>query len=896
MITIHFYLKFSTKPGQQLYIQGNHTVFSSNEQKKLPLSYFNDELWYAQVTFDKISEPITYNYVLADIDGNIIYDAEQQRTIDVKMYKQKAFIVSDSWNHAGFINNAFETAPFKTVLTPITAKEKKLVIKTQTHIFKVKCPLLAKDEQVCILGSGAAMHEWDTAKPILLQPQQGWYVGALQLDKENFPIAYKYGIYNNKTKTVWFEEGGNRTLYAENDSQHMVILHDGFVRMQRFYKGAGVAIPVFSLRSKNGFGIGEFADIASLADWASASGMSLIQILPVNDTTVNYTFKDSYPYSAISAFALHPIYINLEILAGKQYAALLKPYAKKKKQLNEAEVVLYDEVITYKRKIIEVLYEVLQTETFASEDYKQWFDTNAYWAKPYAAFCYLRDKYSTSDFNTWKTHSTYDAKAIEKLFQASNKNLTAIRLHLFVQYHLHVQLKDAVVAAHKKGVIIKGDIPIGISRNSCDAWVAPSLYNMDAQAGAPPDAFAVKGQNWSFPTYNWKQMQQDGFSWWHKRFEQMRAYFDAFRIDHILGFFRIWSIPTHAVEGIMGHFVPAIPIHINELHEQGIWFDYNRFCKPYITESLLYEFFGTLTNEVIHNYFDKDVNHYTLKEFVATQVQVATHFETLPKTNENAFIKSKLFDVISNVIFFEEPESNRTQFHFRIDVETTTSFMHLSYDNKQKLKALYIDYYYKRQDDFWRKEAWSILPALKQTTNMLICGEDLGMVPGCVPDVMAQLGLLSLEIQRMPKNPTKTFFHPADAPYLSVVTPSTHDMSTIRGWWEEDKGLIQKFFNQELGQYGEAPLYCEPEVNLQIVLQHLYSPAMWCIFQWQDWLGIHNELRRANPNDERINVPADPNNYWQYRMHIAIEDLIKNKNFTATIHDYILKAGRGNSR
>ncbi len=893
MIAIHFYLKFSTKPGQQLFIQGNHKAFSNNEQALFPLSYFNDELWHAYIEFDKVTLPITYSYVLFDTDGSIVYDAEQQRTIDTKAYKQKEYIITDSWNHAGYVDNAFETAPFKNILANNGVKEKKLVLKSSTHIFKVKCPLLEKNEQVCILGSSASLHAWDITKPILLQPQQGWYVGALQLDNENFPIAYKYGIYNTITKTVMFEDGGNRTLYAENDNQHIVILHDGFVRIQRLFKGTGVAIPVFSLRSKNGFGIGEFADISLLADWAANTGMKLIQILPVNDTTVNYTFKDSYPYSAISAFALHPIYLNVESVAGKQHAALLKPYAKKKKQLNDAAVVLYDEVITYKRKIVAELFELLHKETFALDDYKQWFADNAYWLKPYAAFCYLRDKYNTADFSTWKTNSTYNEKAIDKLFQAANKNIKEIQLHLFVQYHLHVQLKEAVAHAHKKGVVIKGDIPIGISRNSCDAWVAPLLYNMNAQAGAPPDAFAVKGQNWSFPTYNWVQMQQDGFSWWRKRFQQMRMYFDAFRIDHILGFFRIWSVPIHAVEGIMGHFVPAIPIHINELHEQGIWFDYSRFCTPYITEQLLHESFGIYTANVIEQYFDERVKYYTLKEHVATQVQVEKHFSGLPKTDENDFIKIKLFDVISNVIFFEEPDSNRTQFHFRIDVEKTTSFMHLSYESQQKLKALYIDYYYKRQDYFWYKEAWRILPALKQTTNMLICGEDLGMVPTCVPEVMQRLGLLSLEIQRMPKDPTKTFFHPADAPYLSVVTPSTHDMSTIRGWWEEDNGLIQKFFNQELGQYGEAPYYCEPEINTQIVLQHLYSPAMWCILQWQDWMGIDATLRNANPHDERINVPANPNHYWQYRMHITLEDLAKHKAFTSTLKQYIETSGRG---
>ena len=212
----------------------------------------------------------------------------------------------------------------------------------------------------------------------------------------------------------------------------------------------------------------------------------------------------------------------------------------------------------------------------------------------------------------------------------------------------------------------------------------------------------------------------------------------------------------------------------------------------------------------------------------------------------------------------------------------------------EQLKSLYVDFFYQRQDHFWKEEAMWKLPPLKESTNMLICGEDLGMVPGCVPDVMKQLGILSLEIQRMPKDPKREFFHPADAPYLSVITPSTHDMSTIRGWWEEDREKTQRFYNRELGQWGDAPWFCEPWINKAIVIQHLYSPAMWSIFQLQDLLGMSDTIRRENPNDERINIPANPKNYWKYRMHLNLEDLIHEKEFNEEFKGYIHSSGRDN--
>ncbi|HRX95023.1 MAG TPA: 4-alpha-glucanotransferase, partial [Chitinophagaceae bacterium] len=259
---------------------------------------------------------------------------------------------------------------------------------------------------------------------------------------------------------------------------------------------------------------------------------------------------------------------------------------------------------------------------------------------------------------------------------------------------------------------------------------------------------------------------------------------------------------------------------------------------------------------------------------------------------DNDKIISGLFDLISNVILFEEENSNGEHFHFRIAMEKTLSFKYLPQDEQEKLKALYVDYFYHRQDDFWFKEAMHKLPQLKAATNMLVCGEDLGMVPHCVPEVMQQLGLLSLEIQRMPKDPKKEFFHPNDAPYLSVITPSTHDMSTVRGWWEENRERTQSFYNHILGQWGDAPQFCESWVSRAIILQHLYSPAMWSIFQLQDIFGISDNLRRENPAEERINNPANPKNYWQYRMHITLEELIKQKEFNEELKGYVENSGR----
>ena len=895
---VQFYLRFHTEFGQSLLVSGNMDELGNDDfLKAIPMTYLNDQFWEVSIELKpKKLNYLQYKYILKTREGEIIPEFGNDRSAELSKNDLNEVVLIDTWNHAGEFENAFFTAPFqKTLLSKNVTNVKTRDVKQPTHIFKAKAPLLKKNEALCLIGSLNGLDAWSTEKPILMKKDGNWWTAKMDLTEEKFPIAYKYGVFNVKEKKFLFYEGGNnRLLYGDPAKKRITIIHDGFVYMaNNTWKGAGVAIPVFSLRSKNSFGVGEFSDLKLLVDWANATGLKLIQILPVNDTTATHTWTDSYPYAAISAFALHPLYINLDKVAGKQHAQMLRSLKTKQKQFNDLPELDYEGIMKFKVAVLKELYELSGDDCFSGEEYKTFFEDNKHWLIPYAAFCYFRDKYGTSDFEEWKTNGIYDPRDIVKLSAAGSKTFKDLGLHYFIQFHLHLQLKEAVDYAHKKGVVLKGDIPIGIYRYGCDAWVEPDLYSMCMQAGAPPDSFAVKGQNWGFPTYNWKKMQQDDFAWWRRRFEQMSNYFDAFRIDHILGFFRIWSIPMNAIEGIMGYFVPAIPVNVIEFGEKGIWFDYYRYCKPFMNDGIINQVFGMYADRVRREFIViNESGNYEFEMGTATQKQVQDYFESLDDTEENRIIRQGLFDLISNVILFEEDNSDGERFHFRFGMENTSSFQNLEWGTQQKLKDLYVDYFFRRQDQFWKQEAMHKLPYLKRATNMLICGEDLGMVPHCVPDVMKQLGILSLEIQRMPKETTKEFFHPNDAPYLSVVTPSTHDMSTIRGWWEEDRGRTQRFYNNILAQHGGAPYFCEAWINRAVVLQHLYCPAMWSIFLLQDFLGMNENIRRENPNDERINVPAIPKYYWRYRMHITLEELLGQKEFNEELKGYVGHSGR----
>jgi 4-alpha-glucanotransferase len=894
---LDFYLRFYTHPGQSIFVTGNLPELGDGYvPAAIPLNYVNGEFWHCSLVLSgPPAAPVHYHYILKGEDGSLTEEWGDDKFIEAPAEGIEELQVIDTWNYSGEYENVFFTQPFRTVLLPKHKTKRQKIKGAVTHVFRVKAPLLTADEQVCLLGNAVALRDWDQADPLLLSQEGDWWVLALPIPPESFPIEYKYGVYNKREKQfVRFETGANRHLPGDARPNKISILHDGFLHLPNAsFRAAGVSVPVFSLRSKRSLGVGEFSDLRGLIDWAVKCGLRLVQILPVNDTTASHTWVDSYPYAAISAFALHPLYFNLATCAGKKYAELLKPLNKIQKELNDLPEVDYEQVMKVKTLTIKELYELQKEEFQQDPAFLTFFEQNRNWLVPYAVFCYLRDKYGTPDFSRWTIHSRYEEEAVRKFAMPGTSHYEAIALQYFIQFHLHLQLRDAVDYAHENGVILKGDIPIGIFRYSCDAWVEPRLYHMDLQAGAPPDNFAIKGQNWGFPTYNWEEMRKDGYEWWKRRFAQMSNYFDGFRIDHILGFFRIWSIPMDVVEGILGHFAPAIPVHLVEFQQRNIGFDYLRYTKPFINEAVLWELLGPDGEYVKDHYLEPVGNgFFILKEGYDTQRNIAACFSKLEATPFTEKIRSALFDLVSNVILLEVEGSQGKQFHFRISMENTSSFRYLEWHVQQQLKDLYVNYFYVRQENFWEHEAMSKLPALKRATNMLVFGEDLGMVPRSVPDVMRRLGILSLEVQRMPKNPAREFFHPSEAPYLSVVTPSTHDMSTIRGWWEEDAVKTQRFFNQELGQWGEAPRFCEPWINKAIVLQHLHSPAQWAIFQLQDIMGMSEQIRRENPHDERINIPANPHHYWRYRMHLTVEELSKEKDFNHGLRQEVEASGR----
>ena len=762
--------------------------------------------------------------------------------------------------------------------------------------FRALCPCLHhKHQQLGICGRGAALGNWDCKQTVLMEEIQAneWTV-TLNAASLEFPLEYKFVACNADTKEVeeW-EAHNNRLLCIDGMKKGEIYLTpESEVRFtSSARKVAGTAIPVFSLRSEGSFGVGDFGDLKKLIDWAVSTHQQAIQILPINDTTITNTWMDSYPYNSISIYAFHPLYIDLRQLGKLKDKEALAFYEEKRKELNALPQIDYEAVNNTKRAYLKSMYQQTGKKVLASAEFKKFFKENEHWLLPYAAFSYLRDQYGTPNFSQWPEHNEYHADEIAAMCIPESDCYEEIAFYYYIQYNLHIQLLDAGNYAREKGIIFKGDIPIGISRNSVEAWIEPYYFNMNGQAGAPPDAFSTNGQNWEFPTYNWDVMEKDDYQWWQKRFRKMAEYFTAYRIDHILGFFRIWEIPSHSVHGLLGQFVPALPMSVDEIQSYGLTFQKDFMTKPFINENILNRIFGEKADRVKETF----VQHchddiYEMRSEFDTQRKVEAYFAER-KDEESRNICEGLYTLISNVLFVPD-RKHPSMYHPRIAVQNDFIFEVLSPEEKEVFNRLYNHYYYQRHNQFWYQEAMKKLPILTQSTSMLVCSEDLGMVPDCVPWVMEQLQILSLEIQRMPKNPHHENGHIWEYPYRSVCTISTHDMATLRGWWEEDYEQTCRYYNQVLGHWGEVPTAAPGWVCEEIVRNHLECPSLLCILSFQDWLSMDEEIRYPNVDAERINVPANPRHYWRYRMHLTLEELMKSNKFNEKMKEMIDAAGR----
>ncbi|XP_050231099.1 4-alpha-glucanotransferase DPE2 [Mercurialis annua] len=908
-VKLTFRLPYYTEWGQRVVVCGSEPMLGCWSVKKglllSPVHEGDELIWYGALSVPN-DFSCHYYYCVVDDENNVLRSEmgnKRKLLLPEGVNGGEMVQLHDLWQTSG------DAIPFRSAFKDVIFRknwnlntERPLGVQNKVDKgdgvlvhFKICCPNVEEETSVYLIGSTSQLGQWK-AKDGLKLSYMGdsiWQADVL-MPISDFPIKYRYCKYSN-TGNISVETCQNRELYLDSSKvpPRHIILSDGMLR-EMPWRGAGVAIPMFSVRSENDLGVGEFLDLKLLVDWAVESGFHLVQLLPINDTSVHGMWWDSYPYSSLSVFALHPLYLRVQSLSQNLPEDLKREIQEAKEQLDQKDVD-YEATMATKLSIAKKVFAQEKDLILSSNSFQQFFSENEEWLKPYAAFCLLRDFFETSDHSQWGRFSQYSSEKLVKLFSKDSLHYDVICFHYYIQFHLHLQLSEAAEYARKKGVILKGDLPIGVDKNSVDTWVYPNLFRMNTSTGAPPDYFDKNGQNWGFPTYNWEEMSKDNYAWWRTRLTQMAKYFTAYRIDHILGFFRIWELPEHAMTGLIGKFRPSIPLSQEELEKDGIW-DFDRLSRPYILQEFLQEKFGASWTFIAATFLNElQKGRYEFKEDYDTEKKIASKLKTLAAMSmlfeSEDKIRRDLFDLLKNIVLIRDPEDAR-KFYPRFNLEDTSSFQDLDEHSKNVLKKLYYDYYFYRQENLWRQNAMKTLPVLLNSSDMLACGEDLGLIPACVHPVMQELGLIGLRIQRMPNESELEFGIPSRYSYMTVCAPSCHDCSTLRAWWEEDEDRRRRFFKSVVGSDAVPPSKCTSDIANFIIRQHVEAPSMWAIFPLQDLLALKGEYMTRPATEETINDPTNPKHYWRYRAHVTLESLTKDAELKSSIKGLIRASGR----
>ncbi len=600
---VKFHINYHTSWGEALYVCGAVPQLGDSDlHKAVEMRLTSPDVWEAEVELPDTTAAFDYFFIVKAPEKTWRFEWGKPHRFEPAA-GAKLYNIFDSWQDMP-ADKPYYSSAFVDGMLCRSQRDAAPEAHAGTLCLKIWAPMIAPDEVLAVAGEPEVLGKWNPHKALRLNDADyPLWECEIPLKDIDGPFDYKFLILGKEKNDVrGWEDASNRIYGIEQTEPTERIVIDGlrFANPNKNWKGAGTAIPVFSIRTEDDFGVGDFEDIKQMVDWCAETGQKVLQLLPVNDTTKSYTWVDSYPYSANSSFALHPMYVRLEkvgILKDKKRMEHFKTLAA---HLNELTEIDYEAVNNAKNEYLHEIFRQDWAKTSKDAEYLAFVEHNDYWLRPYAVWCALRDEYHTPDNSLWGDYATYDEVRVENFIKSHSER---IDFFYFVQYHLDRQLREVRDYAHAHGVVLKGDIPIGVGRQSVDTWQSPHLFNMDCSAGAPPDDFSVMGQNWGFPTYNWDVMAADGFKWWKARFSKMADYFDAYRIDHILGFFRIWQIPLDALHGLQGYFNPAMPFSPDELRRNyDFWIDPEVQTHPLILEWMLTDFFGDAVEEVKEAY------------------------------------------------------------------------------------------------------------------------------------------------------------------------------------------------------------------------------------------------------------------------------------------------------
>ncbi|MGP1459164.1 MAG: 4-alpha-glucanotransferase [Treponema sp.] len=663
-------------------------------------------------------------------------------------------------------------------------------------------------------------------------------------------------------------------------------------------QSTGITVPLGALYTEENTVIGEYTAIPALADFAKKSGLTVIQLLPVNDTGTH-----SSPYSGLSAFALHPIYIDIHALpefeaaskSDKKFASLYADMIKKF-PCDKNSRYDYAGILTAKTELLKRLYKTTDTAANAapSAEIDAWIAKNP-WIADYAVYKNLKDKYEQASWKDWeeKDRRLKDGE-IQKRWNAKGSK----KAHLFyawVQMRAAEQFKAAADAVRALGITLKGDMPILMNEDSCDAWALPDIFNHNLRAGSPVDGENPTGQNWGFPTYDWTRLKERKYDWWIDRLKSAEQYYGAYRLDHILGFFRIWAIPERETTAVLGRAVPYAAITKEELNANG--FDDARIrwlSEPHVPTgaieditwnretacAILSRFSERIGSEELWLFKkdvrgDKDFYEADLSPFCAEDAARRVKDALSQKWRDRALIRVEEGKFVPVWTY-----------------NASSAWQSLSAGEQETLRRI-MENAERAQNELWERQSDEILSALTNAVNMIPCGEDLGANLPCLPSVMDKNGILALRVMRWCRKwneqPEMPYTPLAEITPLSVATTSVHDSPTVRRWWDEDKAASalfvrsnpEFFFNDtnnwdEINRAAAAPF--SPEIAESYLKTVAQSASVWCIHPLQDYLAMERAYWLSDPDNERVNIPGSVSEFnWTYRMPVSVAELSANQ-------------------
>ena len=899
IMKLNFSVNYRTAWGESVHVVIEYVCFDGARKRQDILMNTGDgENWNVETALvesrHKGISHLTYYYQIEAQDGYVLrreWDIVPRMLACSDGHDYRFY---DQWRATPLVNHLFSIA-FLVAEGRAIDNEQVVPLPTfrRTAVFRIMAPQLPEGKTVALCGNHPSVGSWSPSRylPMQYAGQSVWTV-AVNVEVIHEPLKYKFVVVDNATRALeeW-EEGDDRMAdFDKMPDGEVRVLDGGLLRKrEKMWKVAGVVVPVFALRSDKSCGVGDFGDLKLFVDWAASVGLRMIQLLPVNDTTMQHNWNDSYPYNTISVNALHPQYIDLESAGVLSNEGSMTDYRRRRSELNNLSFTDYEAVEKVKTDYLRQLFDEREESLAGDLAYASFKKENEDWLKPYAAFCILRDKYKTARFTDWKDDAVYDRRKVDIIVKQREAEYIS-----WIQYLLHVQLKEAAEYAKSKNITFMADIPIGISSDSVEAWSEGNIFNLDMQAGSMPDKSNSHGQNWCFPTYNWDAMMKDGCRWWQKRLARMERYFGAVRIDHVLGFFRIWEIPRNSVDALLGHFSPAMPLSPADINSRGLTFRHDFMTKPFVNWRVLTKLFGIHADYVRNTYLvEKEYGLFELRSEFDTQRKIFNAFNG--RNDENSvWIRDGLCRLVSNVLFVEDSRWHN-MFHPRVRAYNAPVFEALTSEERQAYMSIYNDYFYERHNGLWGALAYRKLASVLQRTKMLVTAEDLGLLPGCVQPTLDSLRILTLEVQTLPKQHGVEFSYLEANPYLSVATISTHDMPPMRLWWQERPESAQHYYKERMQKEGRAPQALTTTLAEEILTRHVYSPSMLCLISLQDWLAM-DTMRNPDPRSERINIPGDSFNHWSYRMHVTIGQLLDNEPLNRKIRTMVERSMRSDKK